>query len=101
MKWIVEIDNDKNKRIMVLFKPLDEKMIFNGQYKTKNQWVNFSLIEDSIYIKLNDIQKNLFECYEKMKLRSSTYDDLNNSFGYIKNIEIIDNIDDNQAYGVE
>jgi len=90
MKWIVNIENKPNQRILVLFNALDEKLEYYGQYKIKNQWVDFSVDKSGIFTTLEIIQEKLLLIVEKMDLRVKKYDDLQKSFAFIKTIEIVD-----------
>ncbi|MFW6246620.1 MAG: hypothetical protein ACOC22_00390 [bacterium] len=110
MKWIVNIENKPQQRILVLFNILDEKLEFYGQYKIKTNWVNFSVDDTSISTTLEIIQEKLLSVTKKMDFRIKKYDDLNKSFTHIKKIEILDDsnndiiendIDDDQVYGFD
>lgn len=90
MRWIVNIENKPNQRILVLFNALDEKLEFYGQYKIKNQWVDFSIDNSSIFTTLEIIQEKLLLIVDKMDLRVKKYEDLQKSFAFIKTIEIVD-----------
>jgi hypothetical protein len=103
-KWIVEIENKPNQRIIVIYNPLEDKLEFYGQYKMRNEWVNFS-VETTNNLTLDMIQEKLLSIAETMDMRVKTYEDLQKSFALIKKIEIIvetqNNIDQDQVYGFD
>jgi len=89
MKWIVNIENKPNQRIVVNFNPLEEQLIFNGEYKPKNrEWIVFSTEKYSMKLDLEKIQELLFITYENLKIRLEQYEILNEGFKLINLIEI-------------
>jgi hypothetical protein len=88
MEWIVKIENKPNQRILVKFEPKFERIVFVGQYKVKT-WIDFSEdYIDEMNFDLETIQKLLLKVYEKMNERIAIHEDLTQSFGIIKTIEI-------------
>jgi len=97
MRWKVDIeDNDgksiDNQRIIVTFDPLNEQIVFTGQFKPHNkEWVVFSEEKYSMNINLTEIQKLLGKTYSIMKTRLDAYDNIAEGFAIIKNIAIEEN----------
>lgn len=93
MEWIVRIEGEenKNKRIRIIFRPLDEKIIFSGEYKVKNDWNVFSrIIHDKMEISLEEIQVKMEEILMIMKKRIDEFENLNKGFSVLKWIAIED-----------
>ena len=88
MKWIVNIENDRKKRISVVFNPMDETISFFGQYKEFTEWVNFSEKHLQMDADLASIQIVLLEVYDLMQKRFEAYQNLEDGFKVIKTIEI-------------
>lgn len=89
MEWKVDIENKPNQRILVKFDPLNELIIFIGQYKPHNKdWIAFSVEECVMNIDLEKIQELLYIAYEKMKIRLEAYNNIYDGFSLIKKIEI-------------
>lgn len=91
MKWIVKIDGKKDQRIVILFEPQSDELIFTGQYRAVNsslEWFNFSEKRCSINIDLEIIQNMLLDTYEMMKIRIEAYNNIAEGFSIIKTIEI-------------
>lgn len=94
MKWIVKIAGKDNQRIVVRFLPLDEELVFIGQYKQHNlEWQDFSIISHEMKINAETIEKLLFNTYEKMNERLSIYNDIAEGFTLIKLIEIQEDVE--------
>ena len=103
MEWIVKIEGKPNQRIVVRFDPMNELLIFKGQYKPHNQeWVVFSernqrlfvenpsehIVNDIILINAERIQDILLHVYDEMKKRLDAYENIAEGFTLIKLIEI-------------
>lgn len=95
MRWKVNIEDKEtsllldNQKIMVTFDPLNEQIIFTGQFKPKNkEWVVFSEEKYSMNINLTQIQELLGKTYSTMKTRLDAYDNIAEGFAIIKNIAI-------------
>jgi len=103
MKWIIDIENKPDQRILVLFNALEQKLEYYGQYKIKNQWIDFSVDDSDIFTTLDIIQEKLLSISKNMELRVKKYEDLQKSFAHIKTIEIVDEskTELNDAYGFE
>ena len=112
MEWQIRIEGQNKKRILVTFDPQGEMILFSGQYSIKNKWIDFSCESHPMEIDLETIQSMLIKVYETMNKRLAVYEDLNKSFGLIKNVEmrndneIVQNgelvpttISDNSIYG--
>jgi hypothetical protein len=87
MDWIVKIEGEenKNKRIRIIFNPIDEKIIFNGEYKAKNNWEIFSkIIHDKLDISLEDIQENMEQVLFILNKRVDEFENLNKGFSVLK-----------------
>lgn len=91
MEWHVKIEGQPKKRILVSFEPQGELIIFKGQYSIKNAWIDFSTETYPMDITIETIQLKLIKVYEKMDERLKVYEDLDKSFGLIKNVEIQSN----------
>lgn len=100
MEWIVKIEGEPKKRILVSFDPQGELIIFRGQYKVSTSdyvvgnphniyWVDFSTETYQMGIDLERIQEMLLKVYEKMNERIAVHEDLTKSFGVIKTIEVV------------
>ena len=91
MKWIVDLENKPNQRIVVRFDPKSESVFFTGQFKPKNkEWVDFSEESYSMEIDLEQIQEILAKTYNKMKERLDAYNNIAEGFTLLKVIEIKD-----------
>lgn len=103
MEWIVKIEDKLDQRILVKFDPLNESIIFIGQYKPHNkEWTNFSEVSRSIWYDIKDhdtwqhndlidvdiIQEMLYSAYNIMKERLDAYKNIAEGFSIIKLIEI-------------
>ena len=88
MRWQIKIEGQPKKRILVTFYPQGEIILFQGQYNTKNHWIDFSSESHPMEIDLETIQSLLIKVYDTMNKRLMVYEDLNKSFGIIKNVEM-------------
>lgn len=91
MKWIVKIDGKKDQRIVILFEPQSDELVFIGQYRAVSnslEWFDFSEERCSIDIDLETIQNMLLSTYEKMKIKIEVYNNIAEGFSIIKTIEI-------------
>jgi len=103
MEWIVKIEKKPNQRIIVRFDPLNDQLVFIGQYKPHNkEWIDFSernqrlfvenpsehIINDIILIDAEKIQDILLHVYDEMKRRLDAYENIAEGFTLIKLIEI-------------
>lgn len=91
MNWIVKIEGEenKNKRIRINFKPLNEQIHFFGEYRIKNEWNIFSYKKyDKIQISLEEIQENMEIVLTEMNKRVDEYENLNKGFSVLKWIGI-------------
>ena len=89
MEWIVEIENEKNKRIKITFNPLDEIIIFSGEFKPKNQpWIIFSKISSKMNIELDQILILISDIEKLLTKRIEVYNNLDEGFHKIKSIQI-------------
>jgi hypothetical protein len=89
MEWKVNIENKPNQRILVKFDPLNELIIFIGQYKPHNEnWVDFSKEEYTMDIDLKTMQDLLFNVYKTMNNRLEAFNNISEGFTFIKKIEI-------------
>ena len=99
MKWIIDLENKPNQRIVVRFSPKEELIYFTGQYKPKNkEWVDFSEESYSMEIDLETIQELLTKTYNKMKERLDAYINIAEGFTVLKTIEIKE--DESQGGGL-
>ena len=91
MEWIVKIEKNNNKRIVVRVDPKNDAILFIGQIKPKNaEWVDFVEESVSIYINLETIQKVLEKIYLKLSERYDAYKNIAEGFEIIKIIGITD-----------
>jgi len=91
MNWIVNIEKKKDQRIKVVFDPLNELIIFMGQYKPHNkEWLNFSEITHVMDIDLDGIKLLIEKSYDLMNKRLEFYKNIDEGFNVIRNIEIDD-----------
>jgi len=89
MKWTVNIEGKSNQRIIIKFDPKNEVILFIGQYKPHNkEWVDFSEITHVMNIDLEAIKILIEKTYDLMKVRIDAYNNINEGFTLIKNIEI-------------
>lgn len=89
MEWIIDIENEKNKRIKITFNPLDEVIIFCGEFKPKNQaWVKFSEISSKLDLDLDQILKIILDIEKLLTKRIEVYNNLDKGFLNIKSIQI-------------
>ena len=106
MEWQVRIEGHSKKRILVTFDPQGEIILFQGQYSIKNHWIDFSCETHAMEIDLETIQSLIGKVYDTMNKRLEVYEDLNKSFGLIKEIKIQGEdlvptaiVTDNSVYG--
>ena len=107
MEWQVKIEGHPKQRILVSFDPQGEMIIFHGKYSIKNHWVDFSEETHPMEIDLETIQSLIGKVYDTMNKRLEVYEDLDKSFGIIKEIkiegeELVPNtitVSDNSVYG--
>ena len=105
MEWQVKIEGHPKQRILVSFDPQGEMIIFHGQYSIKNHWVDFSEETHPMEIDLETIQSLIEKVYDTMNKRLEVYEDLDKSFGIIKEIKIEGEelvptiVTDNSVYG--
>lgn len=106
MEWQVRIEGKPKQRVLVSFDPQGEMIIFNGQYSIRNHWVDFSTETHPMEIDLETIQSLIGKVYDTMNKRLEVYEDLDKSFGIIKEIkiegeELVPNttVSDNSVYG--
>jgi hypothetical protein len=88
MEWSIRIENKPDQRILVVFEPQYERIIFIGQRKIRLNWITFSEESHPMEIDFEAIQDLLLKVYKTMNKRIEIHDDLINSFGLIKIIEI-------------
>ena len=88
MEWQVRIEGHPKQRVLVTFDPQGEMIIFHGQYSIKNHWVDFSTETHPMEIDLETIQSLIGKVYDIMNKRLEVYEDLDKSFGVIKEIKI-------------
>jgi len=104
MKWHVRIEGKPKQRILITFDPQGEMILFQGQYSVKNQWIDFSSETHPMEIDLETIQSLIGKAYDTMNKRLEVYEDLDKSFGVIKEIKIPGlvpdgTVTDNSVYG--
>lgn len=94
MRWTVKIDDGGYEKIEIEYHPLEDKLVFIGKYKAKNNvWSEFCFEQmnvESSEISLSEIQKILGKIYDKLKQREEIYSNLNEGFKYITNISKVD-----------
>ena len=89
MEWIIKIENKPNQRILVRFNPLNEELIFIGQFRTGgNEWNDFNVEIISMNVELPQIQEAIFKIAEIMQKRIDAYNNLAEGFSIIKVVEI-------------
>lgn len=89
MEWIIKLENKPNLRIRVVFMPMNEALVFYGQYKPYNkEWVNFSEDDCNMNVDLETIQNTIKKVYDSMKERLDAYENISEGFSSIKLIEI-------------
>ena len=89
MRWIVKIEKRNNERILLKINPMNESIVFFGQYKINNMWVNFTYDNCDMYCDLDVIQNKLLNICNVLSKRVDKYNDLEKSFPFIKTIEIL------------
>lgn len=94
MNWIVKIIGEDKQRIKVVFDPAEEKIHFFGEVKIKgNEWVPFSVETHKMVIELDQIQKTMAKAVKTMRKRLKEYNNLNEGFSVIKEVEFQDTED--------
>jgi len=97
MRWKVDIEDKDgksidNQRIIVTFDPLNEQIVFTGQFKPHNkEWVVFAEEKHLMNINLAEIQQLLGKAYSTMKIRLDAYENIAEGFAVIKEIAIEEN----------
>ena len=76
-RWVVKINDLKNKRVLIEYLPLENKFIFSGQFKILEIWYNFSKKEIVLGNLITGMDEN----------ENYIYNDIN-----VNNIDIDDNI---------
>jgi len=89
MKWIVKIEGKDNQRIVVLFDPLKEEVVFLGQFKPHNkEWVDFCEERYTMEIDLEAIQNQLAKVVKVMGERLKAYNNIAEGFTLLKLIAV-------------
>jgi len=89
MKWIVNIEGKVDQRIMVVFDPMKEEVVFLGQFKPHNQpWVIFCEERYTMEIDLEAIQNQLSKVVRVMRERLKAYNNLAEGFTVLKLIAV-------------
>lgn len=91
MEWILKFTNNKNIRILVKFNPIEEILIYNGQFKINILWYDIHTIS----IPINEIngftiKEKITILYDLMKPKIDLYLELDETFKSINSIEIFD-----------
>lgn len=88
MEWIVKIEGteeEKKQRIRFEFNPLNEKLIFYGEVKLKNnEWIVFSTFNHEMVIDLSQMQKKMEDVIVEMRKRLKEYENLDKGFSVLK-----------------
>ena len=92
LRWTIKIKDDKKKRIIIKYSPIDDTLTFVGQCQLPNDgWVDFTEIEITAKdVKLKTIEDNLTTSFEKLIERFDVYDDLNKGLNIIESIDFSD-----------
>lgn len=92
-RWVVKINDQKNKRVLIEYFPLKNKFIFSGQLKVAEIWYTFSIrkvklgekvieyselekiVNKTEYITVNDvdIDDNILKVYAELEDKIVTY----------------------------
>ncbi len=99
MEWIINIEGKKNQRIVVKFDPLNDCLVFMGQYKPHNKdWVNFTTVSTPLWyvdekmqellISAEQIKTMLSKIYDMMKKTVGAYEEIAEAFPLLKTIEV-------------
>jgi len=110
MKWIVEIDNHPKLRILVVFVPVDETLVFYGEQRSsKGTWVTFCMSSHPMDVQILNIEDILYDTYQVLKKRIKALDSANRILSLIPKIGITEEysnapetlIDKDEVYGEE
>ncbi len=89
MEWEIKIEDKPKERLLAKYRPIYGIVEIFGQYKIKNQWIDFSWVECSIEdINLENLQKALADALTDLKKRIESYEDLEKTFKAIGSITI-------------
>lgn len=85
MNWIVKIEEEKNQRIRVEFKPLEKKInVFGEARVTVNTWTIFSEDSHDMKISLEQLQEKIENVVVEMRKTLVEYENLNKGFSVLK-----------------
>ena len=89
MKWIVKIEGKDDQRIVVLFDPMKEEVVFIGQIKPHNkEWTDFCEERYTMEIDLEAIQNQLSKVVRIMRARLAAYNNIAEGFSVLKLIAV-------------
>ena len=77
--WLFTYSDDKNKRVVVEYKPIENVYYFYGEAKPKSNWVTFNVlkiveIDDVTFVEAMDfIEKDIPAKIEKLKIIMELY----------------------------
>jgi hypothetical protein len=90
MRWTIYIEDKPNTKIIVTYLPLEDLLVFTGEFKLKNgRWFEFTKESvSSIDINLAGIQSLFSKSSTKLIERVDKYNDLNSTFNVLDTIKI-------------
>jgi len=90
MRWTIYIEDKPNTKIIVTYLPLEDLIVFTGEFKLKNsRWIEFTKESvSSIDINLAGIQSLFSKTSTKLIERIDKYNDLNSTFNVLDTIKI-------------
>jgi hypothetical protein len=100
MEWIIKIEGKKDRRILITFDPMSEKIFFAAQFKPlakdlvnhdiKGGFIWVTVAEDmySMKIDLTTIQQYIGKVNTLMEERLAVHEDLAKVFTVFKSVEI-------------
>jgi len=90
--WIIRIENEKDKRILVNFDPKETTLSFYGEIRKNGNWIKFS--ENSLLVKeenssdLEGLKDIIYKTYQDMVEKFETFKMFDDVFRIIKEIKI-------------
>ena len=74
-RWVVKINDQKTKRVLIEYFPLKNKFVFSGQLKVTEIWYTFSVRKVYIDINVHSLNENQESIYKTITVDDIDIDD--------------------------